>query len=96
VAEKTGLLVGLTGKCERLWGVNVGGPPVLMNAVTPADGGAPVIIVALEDGTMKVLDGGGILMRLGHVNGTPTYVLKLPGGSVILGCENGEVAVFGL
>ena len=96
VAEKSGLVVALTGKCERLWGVNVGGAPVLMNAVTPADGGGPVIVVALEDGTVKVLDGTGALLKQGNVEGEPVCLEKLGDGRVALALDSGTVAVFRL
>lgn len=94
VAEKTGLVVALTGKCERLWGVNVGGPPVVMNALTPVDRNGPVIVVALEDGTVKVLDSAGAVSKQGNVEGTPVCVEKLGDGSLALALDSGAVVLF--
>ncbi len=94
VAEKTGLLVALTGTCERLWGVNVGGPPVVMGALTPVDGNGPVIVVALEDGTVKVLDSAGAVSKQGNVEGTPVCVEKLGDGSLALALDSGAVVLF--
>ena len=67
-----------------------------MNAVTPAEGGSPVIFVALEDGTVKVLDRSGELLRQGKVDGTPVRVLKLVSGQVAVGLESGGVLILGL
>lgn len=93
VAEKSGLLVALEGTCERKWGVNLGGPPVVMNCVTPAGGAAPVIFVALEDGTVLVYDGTGALLQTGTLGSKPVCMLRLGGGSVVLGFANGNVSV---
>ncbi len=94
VAEKTGLLVALTGKCERLWGVNVGGSPVVMGAHRPVDGNVPVIVVALEDGTVKALDSAGAVLKQGNVEGTPVCVEKLGDGSLALALDSGAVVLF--
>ena len=84
VAKKTGLLVVLTGKCKRLWGV------------TPAEGGAPVILVVLEDGTVKVLNSSGNLLSQGMVDGTPVCLLQLGDGLVVIGTGKGSLEIVAL
>jgi len=96
VAEKTGLLVALEGTCERKWGVNLGGPAVLMNCVTPADGGAPVIFVALADGAVLLYDGAGALQRKGKIEGKPVCMEKLEGRMIAVGLGSGGVVMFPL
>jgi hypothetical protein len=96
VAESTGIIVALTGTCERIWGTNVSGSPMVMNCVTPADCGTPVIVVGNADGAVNVLDNAGAPLSVGSVTGAPSFVLPLGGGKVALATEKGEVVLFGL
>jgi len=69
VGISEGLVVALDHECRKVWARRLPSPPTQLEAVTPANGGTPVIIAGCEDGTVARLSGAGEIEALGQAGG---------------------------
>ena len=83
-ALASGYVIALDHRCERIWAEKLANAPAVLQCV---DG---EIWVGCEDGALRVLDGGGEVVRRGEMKGRPTRIERL-GDGVLLGTAEGEV-----
>ena len=86
-ATSAGLLVALTGKCEKLWSKQLPSPATVLKCAGKA------IVVGCENGAVLTFDGKGKMRETGQMTGAPTRV-EVVGGVVVMGTDKGEVIGF--
>ncbi|MGD9497856.1 MAG: FG-GAP repeat domain-containing protein [Armatimonadota bacterium] len=69
VGISEGLVVVLDHQCAKVWAKRLPSPPTQLEAVTPAGGELPVIVVGCEDGTVVRLSGSGEIEAVGSAGG---------------------------
>ncbi len=95
VATAEGLVVALTGRCEKLWSVNLPAAPMSLQAMTPAGARSALLVAGCVDGSLYVIDGEGALRRSGRVTGSPGAMMAVvtpTGPQVVAATDKGEVA----
>ena len=83
-----GMLVMLTGKCEKLWALRLDSPATVLACVGDR------IVIGCENGAVELRDPTGQLLRHGTVNGRPTQILTEEATSVTIATETGELKTF--
>jgi hypothetical protein len=98
VATRRGLVVALTGHCEKVWSKRLPSAPVVLLPVERKGGGALRVFVSCEDGSLAVLDGAGSLVCRGAVAGRPVCVAAIDGGAegplAVVATERGQLRAF--
>ena len=94
-----GLVVALSGRCEKLWSTRLPSPPLSVRCVLAHGAAHPWLVAGCEDGAVAVLDHKGVLIRLGQVAGRPAQMAAIdtPAAALVVAAtDRGEVAWFRL
>lgn len=97
VGLSEGLVVALTGECQRVWSTRLPTPPVSLRCIDPPGAKLPWVVVGCDDGTVAALDEQGAIVRVSNVSGRPMHmeVLETRAGSlVVLATDKGDVKGF--
>jgi len=97
VGISEGLIVALTGACEKVWSARLPSAPVSLECVAGRRAKPPQIVAGCDDGAVLALDGQGALTAMGKVTGRPTHALTLPsprGPVVVFATDQGDVKGF--
>jgi len=96
-ATSAGLVVALDCACKKVWSQRLPSPPNVLKCVTPDGGGAAWIVVGCDDGSVRVLDGAGRVVRQAKLGARVEAVelLRGPAGPLAaLASAKGEVKGF--
>jgi hypothetical protein len=97
VGISEGLVVALTGECQKIWSTRLPSPPVSLRCIVPSGQQNPWVVVGCDDGTVAALDQRGTPIRLGKVTGRPTHMetlQTLARSLAVLATDKGEVKAF--
>ncbi len=87
VALSKGMVVALNHRCEKLWSKKLSSPVAVLKVAGNS------VVVASDDGGVRVLNARGAVVSQGRLNGRPTCIQKLA-SLVAVASEKGEVKAF--